>query len=84
MTCKGALRREFPDRAAVISRDRFQDCNFLKTLVGVLHELDSAVAPAARPKVKKAGVIEPEERDTIDIPFSCDRHARRYHCWSWH
>ncbi|KAK1750884.1 hypothetical protein QBC47DRAFT_352381 [Echria macrotheca] len=64
MSCKGALRREFPDRAATISCDRFQDDSFLNTIAGVLDKLASSVAPMAQPKVKKAGVVESETRDT--------------------
>jgi hypothetical protein len=65
MSCRGALRRDFPDRAAVISSDRLQDESFLTTLTGLLCELDFAVAPITRPTVRKAGQLESEERDTI-------------------
>ncbi|GAB1314706.1 hypothetical protein MFIFM68171_04916 [Madurella fahalii] len=65
MSCKGALLREFPDRAAVIALDRLRDDGFMDELLNVLHELDVTTAPTARPKVVKAGTVQPEERDTI-------------------
>ncbi|KAK0643172.1 hypothetical protein B0T16DRAFT_391740 [Cercophora newfieldiana] len=65
MSCKGALRRQFPDTAAAIPRDRFQDSSFVNSFVSVLHELDTTTAPIVRPKAKKAGVVQSEQRDTV-------------------
>lgn len=65
MSCNGSLLREFPDRAAVIQLDKLQDTELLNELVEAIHTLDVDIAPLARPKVHKAGTVQPEERDTL-------------------
>ncbi|KAK4153473.1 hypothetical protein C8A00DRAFT_33763 [Chaetomidium leptoderma] len=65
MSCKGALLREFPNRAATITIDKLKDDDFLDELVHVIQKLEVGIAPMARPKVTKAGTVQPEERDTL-------------------
>ena len=65
MSCEGALLREFPDRAAAVELDKLQDDDFLDELVDVIKKLDVGIAPMARPKVTKAGTVQPEERDSL-------------------
>ncbi|KAH6619158.1 hypothetical protein B0J18DRAFT_481466 [Chaetomium sp. MPI-SDFR-AT-0129] len=65
MACLGALLREFPDRAAVITYARLQDPDFLSELANFIQTLTASNVPVARPKVKKAGTVQPEERDTV-------------------
>lgn len=65
MSCQGALLREFPDRAAVLARDKVLDDSFLDVLVDAMQKLDVSTAPVARPETSKAGTTQPEERDTV-------------------
>lgn len=65
MSCLGALLREFPDRAAVITYARLQDPDFLSELANFIQTLTASNVPVARPKVKKAKTFQPEERDTV-------------------
>jgi hypothetical protein len=65
MSCKGALLREFPDRAALVPADKLRDADFLDELVDIIEKLDVCIAPMARPKTTKAGTVQPEERDTL-------------------
>ncbi|KAK0613589.1 hypothetical protein B0T14DRAFT_591458 [Immersiella caudata] len=65
MSCKGSLLREFPDRAVAVPIGKLQDPALLDVLVDSIQELESTVAPKARPKVKKAKTVQPEERDTL-------------------
>lgn len=65
MSCRGALLREFPDRAAVVALDKVQDRDFLYVFADAIQKLDVGIAPVARPKTSKAGTTQPEERDTV-------------------
>ncbi|KAK4211357.1 hypothetical protein QBC37DRAFT_389750 [Rhypophila decipiens] len=64
MACKGALIREFPDRAAILPADTARDADFWHNLCDVIMKLDMQVAPIARPKSQKDGQAHPESRDT--------------------
>jgi len=61
MSCLGALLREFPDRAAVITYARLQDPDFLSELANFIQTLTASSVPVARPKVRKAKTFQPEE-----------------------
>jgi len=63
MSCKGVLRRAFPDRGAAISLKILRDDGLLDEVVDVLYELDRVTAPIVRQKVAKAGTAQPELRD---------------------
>ncbi|KAK4449026.1 hypothetical protein QBC34DRAFT_351713 [Podospora aff. communis PSN243] len=65
MSCEGCLLREFPDRAVEVPIGKIRDPALLDVLVDAIQKLESTVLPRARPKVKKAGTAQPEERDTL-------------------
>jgi len=65
MSCKGALLREFPDRAVTLPLDKLRDAALLDVLVDAIIELEFNIAPGARPEASKAGKLHPEERDTL-------------------
>ncbi|KAK3987282.1 hypothetical protein QBC44DRAFT_127707 [Cladorrhinum sp. PSN332] len=65
MSCKGSLLRKFPDRAATVPLSKLRDPALLDQLVDAIQELESNVAPMARPKVTKAKTVQPEPRDTL-------------------
>ncbi|KAK4459473.1 hypothetical protein QBC42DRAFT_299412 [Cladorrhinum samala] len=69
MSCKGALRREFPDRAVIVPFGKLEEAELLDELVHAIQVLDSEVAPGARHKVTKAKTMQPEERDTLSPIF---------------
>ncbi|KAK3323063.1 hypothetical protein B0H66DRAFT_515810 [Apodospora peruviana] len=68
MSCSGALLRSFPDRAVTVCRKKLDKRDLKLELVDVLYRLKLETAPAARPKTKKGGTLQPEERDT-NSPF---------------
>ena len=65
MSCEGSLLREFPDRAAAVTRDKLGDDGLLDVLVDCIQKLEVGIASVARPKTFKAKTVHPEERDTL-------------------
>ncbi|KAK4220947.1 hypothetical protein QBC38DRAFT_155242 [Podospora fimiseda] len=65
MSCKGALLREFPERAAAVPIAKLRDPELLDQVVDVIQELEFNVASVARPQVTKANSARSEERDTL-------------------
>ncbi|KAL8364190.1 hypothetical protein RB601_009770 [Gaeumannomyces tritici] len=66
MESPGRLRRRFPDVAAAIPLNKFDDVGFRANLVHVLSTLCQQAAPGTRPRVMKANQSHEENRDTVD------------------
>lgn len=66
MTCKGRLLRHFPHSCVELDYAQFNEPKFQSALVDLLVELDLVTHSTCRPKAKKGGKEQNEERDTID------------------
>lgn len=66
MTCKGRLLRHFPNSCVELDYAQFNEPKFQSALVDLLVELDLVTHSTCRPKAKKGGKEQNEERDTID------------------
>ncbi|EQB50810.1 hypothetical protein CGLO_09731 [Colletotrichum gloeosporioides Cg-14] len=63
-TTIGRLRRTFPGSAVRVGRDEVLQSGFLETLAATLAKMGTQPAPGTLPKVKKAGQMHEETRDT--------------------
>ncbi|RYC61027.1 hypothetical protein CHU98_g5182 [Xylaria longipes] len=64
MATKGRLRRSFPGAGVVLDKSDFQQRQFQETIAHTLADMSRHPVEAMKPKVKKAGSILPEDRDT--------------------
>ena len=65
VTTKGRLRRSFPGRAISVDLKIFEQASFLETTAQTIAKMSHQVAAGTLPKVKKAGRMHDEDRDTI-------------------
>lgn len=64
MSCEGALRREFPDRAALLPNRLAEDAEFLGNLFDAIRKLDAEEVPLPKSKSKKDIPARPGEGGT--------------------
>ncbi|TGJ81237.1 hypothetical protein E0Z10_g7524 [Xylaria hypoxylon] len=64
MATKGRLRRSFPGAAVALYESDFQNRQFQETIAHTLAEMSKYPIEAVQPKVKKAGSVLHEDRDT--------------------
>ncbi|KAF9870460.1 hypothetical protein CkaCkLH20_12127 [Colletotrichum karsti] len=63
-TTIGRLRRSFPGTAVTLSLDKAREPGFFDTLAATIAKMSTQPAPETRPRVKKAGNLQDENRDT--------------------
>ncbi|KAK2043072.1 hypothetical protein LZ31DRAFT_622187 [Colletotrichum somersetense] len=66
ITTIGRLRRTFPGVGAVIGLEEFNEEGFKETLAATLAKMSDQPAPETQPRVKKAGQLHEESRDTTN------------------
>lgn len=63
-TTVGRLHRQFPGPTFALDRDMFKDMGLQHTIAQTLSKMSHQSVAGTKPKVKKAGQLHDEERDT--------------------